>query len=204
MTNADNFAPEPAWLDGYTGYQEAKEDHFAPDIAGAKYAEQELEAARGDDPAGFAAALARVEQERDQQRDLARTLGRALAAVEAERDRARAELQQLREHQEIRARVIRERNAQLDEIRQLLGIDMSFPPRKAADALRELLDELKSRRTFMADLVSQPSWIVARDGGRDCVRCDGEITRGQAYELTGLDDLQHIRCPINNGQEPTP
>jgi chromosome segregation ATPase len=130
-------------------------------------AEQELEAARGDDPAGFAAALRRVEhelaavlndreatlaernearaalacveQERDQHRELARTLGRALTGMEAELVSARAELQQLREHQEIRARVIRERNAQLREIRRLLGIEMTLPPRGATDALRELL-----------------------------------------------------------------
>lgn len=40
------------------------------------------------------------------------------------------------------------------------------------------------------------SWIVARDGGRDCVSCGQEIRRGEAYELMpGVDELRHVHCP---------
>jgi hypothetical protein len=41
------------------------------------------------------------------------------------------------------------------------------------------------------------SWMVARDGGRFCERCEAEVRRGEAYELLpgsgGL--LQHVHCP---------
>lgn len=47
------------------------------------------------------------------------------------------------------------------------------------------------------DPIAQDHWIVARDGGRHCERCEGEVRRGEAYELqdgTG-DLLLHIHCP---------
>lgn len=46
-------------------------------------------------------------------------------------------------------------------------------------------------------LAAGQHWIVARDGGRFCERCEWEIRRGEAYELLpgsgGL--LQHVHCP---------
>jgi len=52
---------------------------------------------------------------------------------------------------------------------------------------RDALDREKERR---------PSWVVARDGGRDCESCDQEIRRGEAYELLdGADRLRHVHCP---------
>ena len=45
---------------------------------------------------------------------------------------------------------------------------------------------------------ARSSWIVARDGGRDCLFCWREIRRGEAYELVpgeGPDALRHIHCP---------
>lgn len=46
-------------------------------------------------------------------------------------------------------------------------------------------------------------WIVARDGGRDCERCEQEIRRGEAYEYVpggGPDDLRHIHCPAGGNR----
>lgn len=55
-------------------------------------------------------------------------------------------------------------------------------------------------RSDLAELRAARGWIVARDGGRDCERCEGEIRRGEAYELLpgsgGL--LAHIHCPTPN------
>jgi len=55
--------------------------------------------------------------------------------------------------------------------------------------------ELASARKELAN-AARSSWIVARDGGRDCVSCEQEIQRGEAYELLpGVDELQHVHCP---------
>lgn len=55
--------------------------------------------------------------------------------------------------------------------------------------------EVKQLRAELAD-AARSGWIVARDGGRDCVRCDREIRRGEAYELlAGADELAHVHCP---------
>lgn len=113
--------------------------------------------------------------------------------LRAELASARAELKRVREHQEIRARVIREKNAKLREVEHLLGIDAIYPPRDVADAVRELLAGLEQLRAVR-------SWLVARDGGRDCLFCGTEIRRGEAYELVpdqGLDALRHIHCPTS-------
>lgn len=43
--------------------------------------------------------------------------------------------------------------------------------------------------------VARSSWIVSRAGGRDCVRCEQEIRRNDAFEfLDGVDELAHIHC----------
>ena len=71
----------------------------------------------------------------------------------------------------------------------------------------EVIDSLRSQRDLARAEVTTASkevrllraarqWIVARDGGRYCERCEQEIRRGEAYELelsTGL--LTHVRCP---------
>lgn len=42
-------------------------------------------------------------------------------------------------------------------------------------------------------------WLVARDSGRDCVSCEQEIRRGEAYEVRpGFDELVHVRCPTQD------
>lgn len=80
--------------------------------------------------------------------------------LRAELASARQELEQLRKDGRIFARVVRDLNAELEQLR----------------AARQ--------------------WIVARDGGRYCERCEAEIRRGEAYQLEpGVDELRHIHCP---------
>lgn len=168
------------------------------------------------------ARLARVERERDE----------ALAArqrfanywriccddrnrIQADLNGALAELAQVREHEAIRAQVIRERNADRRAVWQALGIDMLAPVPDAAETVRGLIAGLGQQRALLdqviadrarlrAELASaaRSGWIVARDGGRDCVRCDREIRRGEAYELLAgadPDALCHVHCPITEG-----
>lgn len=134
------------------------------------------------------AALRRVEQERDEALADADRCEDANIRHMEERDLARAELVSAR--------------TELDAVR------------KARDNLDQLLADA---RTEIADLDRQlklcprcgielnadlsggtpalTSWIVARDGGRNCQRCEQEIRRGEAYELMyGTDALQHIHC----------
>lgn len=73
-----------------------------------------------------------------------------ISLLRAELASAQGELKQLREHQEIRARVIREKNAKLREVEHLLGIDALVPPADVADAVRDLLAELARLRTDLA------------------------------------------------------
>lgn len=58
--------------------------------------------------------------------------------------------------------------------------------------------EVENLRTELAE---SRNWIVARDGGRTCERCEGEVRRGEAYEVQDSTDglLLHIECP-----RPTP
>lgn len=81
-------------------------------------------------------------------------------------------------------------NAELEQLRT--ERDKSY----AANAL--LLDEMEA--------LPRPGWIVARDGGRYCERCEQEITRGQAYEeqpgTGGL--LVHFRCRDLPEETPVP
>jgi hypothetical protein len=57
--------------------------------------------------------------------------------------------------------------------------------------------ELATAREELARLRTAQHWIVARDGGRWCERCEGEVTRGQAYDVQpGTGGLVvHIHCP---------
>lgn len=52
-------------------------------------------------------------------------------------------------------------------------------------------------RAYAAGQEAARDWIVARDGGRYCERCEGEIQRGHAYqEQPGTGGLfEHIHCP---------
>lgn len=76
--------------------------------------------------------------------------------------------------------------------------------RTELDAVRTARDNLdRQRAEAIAALASEliegtrgGMWIVARDGGRDCLRCGQEIRRGEAYEyMPSTDQLQHIHCP---------
>lgn len=60
------------------------------------------------------------------------------------------------------------------------------------EQLRKALD--RWRKTGQ-DVIAQSGWIVARDGGRSCERCEQEIRRGEAYQYLGVDDLRHVYCP---------
>ena len=76
---------------------------------------------------------------------------------------------------------------------ELLHAEAALMSRQIA-TLRHDLDRANNRAEA-AERARQ--WIVARDGGRHCERCEGEVRRGEAYELEpgtgGL--LLHIHCP---------
>lgn len=65
-----------------------------------------------------------------------------------------------------------------------------------AEALERQRAE-RERDEARAELASaaRDGWIVARDGGRECERCTGEVARGQAYGLLPSGDLYHVHCP---------
>lgn len=64
------------------------------------------------------------------------------------------------------------------------------------EAMQALCAELVSARLELEQLRAARHWIVARDGGRWCERCEHEIRRGEAHELVPLTDaLRHVRCP---------
>lgn len=71
----------------------------------------------------------------------------------------------------------------------------------SADLLRAELasarQELDRWRKTGRDVIAQSGWIVARDGGRHCERCEAEIRRGEAYQLEpGTGGLAtHVSCP---------
>lgn len=81
--------------------------------------------------------------------------------------------------------------AALREVRDMVREQRDLAYAELASARQEL----QQRRVFMADLLSQPHWCIASDGGRTCQRCRAEITRGQAYELVALSLTQHVMCP---------
>ncbi len=128
-----------------------------------------------------------AERERDQLRE-------DLAKAEQERDRFIAAADKLHgEWLDLKAELAAEsrRVAQL----QVLLAEAA----RARDlAIAEVATASKEVRTLRA----ARQWIVARDGGRDCVRCEQEIRRGEAYELLpGADQLRHIHCRTEG--EPT-
>jgi hypothetical protein len=118
-----------------------------------------------------------------------------LTRTERERDEAvrrAADLEQVREELKQLRRLT---DGYLEDIRHL---------ESGQDAV---IDSLRSQRDLARAEVATASkevrllraarqWVVAPDGGRDCVRCEQEIRRGEAYELLpGVDELAHIRCP---------
>lgn len=69
--------------------------------------------------------------------------------------------------------------------------------RLLGEQLIDITGELASARQELGLLRERPL-LVARDGGRACLRCDREIRRGEAYELRqdlGPDQLEHVHCP---------
>lgn len=61
------------------------------------------------------------------------------------------------------------------------------------DELREARDVLRAR---LHDVVGEPQWCVARDGGRNCTACGHEIRRGEAYAVNTISaQLSHVFCP---------
>lgn len=81
--------------------------------------------------------------------------------------------------------------------------------RTELEAVRNARDNLDRELNELCERLAAPphpgtpalaSWVVARDGGRDCLRCDQEIRRGEAYEyMPTTDELQHIHCPDKQG-----
>ena len=116
--------------------------------------------------------------------------------------RLEAELEQTRRDYNA---VILERAALADELTaargrivDLLYIIDAFQVESGADrnaAYQTGIEAVRQLRIENERLKDRP-WIVARDGGRDCVRCEQEIRRGEAYEYLGIDLLEHIRCPV--------
>lgn len=125
--------------------------------------------------------LVRVEQERD-------AVGVKL--VGALREQAKAERER-NELSDLVDKISAELTSVLKERDSLARrCSIRFEETQAAKA------ELASARQELAELRAR-QWIVARDGGRWCERCEGEIRRGEAYELQpGTGGLAlHIRCP---------
>lgn len=62
-------------------------------------------------------------------------------------------------------------------------------------------EEVRAR--IIRELRAAQQWVVARDGGRWCERCEQEVTRGEAYEnLPGTGGLiAHVLCP-HEGDKP--
>lgn len=93
-----------------------------------------------------------------------------LAATGGERDRANEAARIATQSRQIADKVCEDMRAERD----------------AARAVAEQRNEARAAR----------SWMVARDGGRDCILCGHEIRRGEAYETNpGADELQHVHCP---------
>jgi hypothetical protein len=124
--------------------------------------------------------------------DFDAVIGSALSRTLASAEHLEEQLEALRQdyNAELAARVEAERErdearaacADVEELRKLGALRLIEAERfiAAADKLRTAAE-----------------WAVARDGGRYCERCEGEVTRGQAYELqSGTGGLiAHIHCP---------
>jgi hypothetical protein len=63
--------------------------------------------------------------------------------------------------------------------------------------LTAALKDLAKLRQLLAD-PGRPDWVVARDGGRLCEICGGEIRRGEAHTTAlggAWGELVHVLCP---------
>lgn len=71
------------------------------------------------------------------------------------------------------------------------------------DTITDLRRHHETQAGVIRALHAQQQWVVARDGGRWCERCEQEVTRGEAYEnLPGTGGLiAHIFCP-HEGDKP--
>lgn len=170
---------------------------YTPDFAAAETADIVARAQADPDQPALSAQLRRVEQERDE-----------LAVRAADLEQVREELKQLRLLADGYLEDIQHLESGQDEV-----IDSLRRQRDEALAKRDQATEngdwwmrqcrlhqaeLASARTELDRLRSSYSgWIVARDGGRHCERCEGEVRRGEAYtEQPGTGGLiQHIHCP---------
>lgn len=158
----------------------------------------------GSTPAELRRVQAELDAERDKRAEDIAAYERAcgLAAVaERERDEARVTI---RAYVESTQSLLAERDSLAQQYDRMVGACIKrgnerdglsaelASARAELDAVRTARDNLDRELAENA----RASWIVARDGGRDCVRCEQEIRRGEAYELMpGVDQLQHIHCP---------
>jgi hypothetical protein len=150
--------------------------------------------------------LREVERERDE-----------LAIRASDLEQVRGELQQLRLLADGYLEDIQQLESGRDELIDSLRAQRN-DARVARDGLAELYATARSQQTLTdAELASARQelakareliavheqleavrdWVVARDGGRYCERCEREIRRGEAYELEpGTGGLvQHVHCP---------
>jgi DNA repair exonuclease SbcCD ATPase subunit len=146
--------------------------------------------AAGMPPSGepTSAALRRVTDERDAANELTDKIAVELRGVTKERDAlARRCAVRFEETQALKA--------ELESARAELAL-----VRRQRDTLRADLDRARNRAEAAERelaYAARSGWIVARDGGRDCLDCDREIRRGEAYELVpgeGPDALRHVHC----------
>lgn len=120
----------------------------------------------------------------------------ALAASQADLTRTEAELADLHHR---RSALVQEAVWQNEQ--RIEGIQAHESTRLELLSVRAELasarQELAQRRAQFGDLAAQHEWIVARDGGRCCERCEAEIRRGEAYEqMPGSGGLlTHVHCP---------
>jgi hypothetical protein len=71
------------------------------------------------------------------------------------------------------------------------------------DTITDLRKNEEVRARVIRELRAAQQWVVARDGGRYCERCEQEVSRGEAYEyLPGTGGLiAHVHCP-HEGDKP--
>jgi hypothetical protein len=82
-----------------------------------------------------------------------------------------------------------------DEICELLLIAENVAHLRVAQEVGARV--VQTLRAKVRELRDAQQWVVARDGGRWCERCEQEVARGQAYDnLPGTGGhVQHIHCP---------
>lgn len=122
----------------------------------------------------------------------------------AERDWARQVVDMLRKNEEVRAQVIRERNAERDSLKAEAA-HWRATAEQYLTRLGEVGKDLGTARYQNRLLSAERAWQVARqDTGIACSSCTGPIVRGQAFQplADAKGFFAHCCCPISNEEKP--